>query len=271
MPSLRDGSVANCPNTLQLGFPRGQTPGGAEQRCTRRQDRCGQHGCMAWRRHTGTSLWRERSNGALPWGHWSPSGTHCHRALLVSTLRSPKTRVCCLPLQLAVVSPRHSRLLVGVQSSLEVLLLGPVPGASSGQPLGCIPPLRTEATEHRFAPIPESSGLAAPGPHPARWQALLGAEALPARRRKRDSGFQHAGMPGGAVASFLLPAARFLPPSLPPATAPALLETLSAAQSSQPGHQHCPGGKGLVRATASLSPFPSGLRCCWHKGLVFFP
>lgn len=117
--------------------------------------------------------------------------------------------------------------------------------------------------------MPESRGPAALGPYPARWQALLGAEALPARRRKRDSGFQHAGMPGGAAASFLLPAARFLPPSLPPATA--LLETLSAAQRSQPGHQHCPGGKGLGRATASLSPFPSGLCCCWSKGLVFFP
>lgn len=139
MPSLRDGSVANCPNTLQLGFPQGQTPGGAERRCTWRQDPCGQRGCMAWRRHTGTSLWWERSNGALPWGHWSLSGTHCHKALLVSTPRLPKTRVCCLLLQLAVVSARHNRLLGGVQSSLEVLPLGSVPGASSGQPLGCIP------------------------------------------------------------------------------------------------------------------------------------
>lgn len=85
------------------------------------------------------SLQWERSNGALPWGHGAPSGTHCHGALLVSTLRSPKTHMCCLLLQLAVVSPRHNHLPIEMRSSLQVPQLRPVPGASSGQPLGCIP------------------------------------------------------------------------------------------------------------------------------------
>lgn len=103
--------------------------------------------------------------------------------------------------------------------------------------------------------------------HPARWQALLGVEAVPARRRKRDSGFQREGMPGS---SSQLPAACFLPLSLPPATATALLETLSASQCSQPSHRRCPGGDGLVRAMALLSPFPSALCCCRSKVLVLW-
>lgn len=39
-PTLRDGSVANCPNIRQCGFLQGQTPGDAERRHTRRQDSC---------------------------------------------------------------------------------------------------------------------------------------------------------------------------------------------------------------------------------------
>jgi len=140
MPSLSDGSVANCPNTQRLRFLQGQTPGYAEQRCTWRQNPCGQRGCMAWRRRAGMRLGWESSRGALPWGHRTPSGTRCHGALLVSTLRSPEAHMCCLLLQLAVVSPQHNCLPVGVRSSPVVPQLGPVPRASSGQPLGCIPP-----------------------------------------------------------------------------------------------------------------------------------
>lgn len=71
MPSLRDGSIANHPNTQQLWFLWGQAPGGMEQG----QDPCGQCECVAWRRWARTSLLQERSDGALgsvwgslPWG-----------------------------------------------------------------------------------------------------------------------------------------------------------------------------------------------------------
>lgn len=93
LTSLRDESVAYSPKRWQLGFLQGQTPGGAGQRCPWRQETCGQCGCMA-QRCPGMSLLWERSNGALPWGHGAPSGTHCHGALLISMLRSPKTRMC---------------------------------------------------------------------------------------------------------------------------------------------------------------------------------
>lgn len=154
MPSFRDGSVASCPNTGQLRFLWSQTPGGAEQR--RPVGRVGA-------RHGGGALGRaggERgANGTLPWGHGALPGTHRHGALLISTPRSPETHVYCPLLQIAVVSPRHNHLPFGVGSSLEVPQLGPVPGASSGQPLGCIPRRRLKPPSIALLPSQRAGAL----------------------------------------------------------------------------------------------------------------